>query len=132
MVRRNSGTIINVASVAGFSRSAGNVSYCATKAWMVAFTEGLELEMRASAPNVYVQALCPGFTYSEFHDVMAIDRKRIADSLWLNAADVVRESLDSSQLIVVPNWRYRAFVAIFPRLPLWLRLKLQARSPHKR
>ncbi|MFN0105882.1 MAG: SDR family NAD(P)-dependent oxidoreductase, partial [Bryobacteraceae bacterium] len=112
MVRANAGAIINVASVAGFSRSAGNVSYCATKAWMVAFTEGLNLEMRAVAPSVVVQALCPGFTYSEFHDVMAMDRSRIAKSLWLPAERVVRESLDalaSGRMTVVPDWRYRWF-----------------------
>jgi short-subunit dehydrogenase len=135
MVKANAGAIINVASVAGFSRSAGNVSYCATKAWMVAFTEGLHLEMRAVAPNVVVQALCPGFTYSEFHDVMAMDRSAIAKSLWLPAERVVRESLDAladGRMIVVPDWRYRWFVRVFPRLPESLRMWLQSRSPHKR
>jgi len=40
MVERNRGAVINVSSVAGFARSQANVSYCATKAWMNAFTEG--------------------------------------------------------------------------------------------
>lgn len=135
MVAANQGAIINVASVAGFSRSAGNVSYCATKAWMVAFTEGLNLEMRAVAPGVVIQALCPGFTYSEFHDVMAMDRSAIAKSLWLPAERVVRESLDAladGRMTVVPDWRYRWFVRVFPRLPESLRMWLQSRSPHKR
>jgi len=135
MVEANAGAIINVASVAGFSRSAGNVSYCATKAWMVAFTEGLNLEMRAVAPNVVVQALCPGFTYSEFHDVMAMGRSAIAKSLWLPAERVVRESLEAiadGRMTVVPDWRYRWFVRVFPRLPESVRMRLQSRSPHKR
>jgi uncharacterized protein len=46
MVERNSGAIINVSSVAGFARSPGNVSYCATKGWMNDFTEGLRLELQ--------------------------------------------------------------------------------------
>ncbi len=135
MVKANAGAIINVASVAGFSRSAGNVSYCATKAWMVAFTEGLNLEMRVAAPNVVVQALCPGFTYSEFHDVMEMDRAAISKSLWLPAERVVRESLDAladGRMTVVPDWRYRWFVRVFPRLPESMRMWLQSRSPHKR
>ena len=37
MIRRGGGAIVNVSSVAGFARSANNVSYCATKAWMNAF-----------------------------------------------------------------------------------------------
>jgi short-subunit dehydrogenase len=135
MVARNAGGIINVASVASFGRSAGNVSYCATKAWMAAFSDGLYLEMRRAAPGVAIQALCPGFTYSEFHDVAGIDRGKISRGMWLQAADVVRESLDSfapGRLYVVPDWRYRGFVHLYPKLPMSLRLWLAARAPHKK
>jgi short-subunit dehydrogenase len=135
MVERNAGGIINVASVASFGRSAGNVSYCATKAWMAAFSDGLYLEMQRAAPGVAIQALCPGFTYSEFHDVAGIERGSISRSLWLRAEDVVRESLDKfrpGQLYVVPGWRYRWFVHLYPKLPMGLRLWLGARAPHKK
>ncbi|MCC6539977.1 MAG: SDR family NAD(P)-dependent oxidoreductase [Bryobacterales bacterium] len=135
MVARNAGGIINVASVASFGRSAGNVSYCATKAWMAAFGDGLYIELRQAAPGVAVQTLCPGFTYSEFHDVVGVDRGKVARTLWLQAADVVRESLDRfapGRLYVVPDWRYRWFVHLYPKLPTALRLWLAARSPHKR
>lgn len=135
MTARNAGGIINVASVASFGRSVENVSYCATKAWMTAFSEGLYLEMRRTAPGVAIQALCPGFTYSEFHDVLGSDRNKVASTLWLRAEDVVRESLDAlaaGRLYVVPDWRYRWFVHLYPKLPNSLRLWLAARSPHKR
>jgi len=135
MIERNAGGIINVASVASFGRSVGNVSYCATKAWMAAFSEGLYLEMRRAAPRVAIQALCPGFTYSEFHDVAGIDRGSIARTLWLRTEDVVRESLDSfepGRLYVIPDWRYRWFVHLYPKLPMPLRLWLAARAPHKK
>jgi short-subunit dehydrogenase len=100
---------------------------------MVAFTEGLALELRGLDSQVKVQALCPGFTYSEFHDVMGVDRARIPRFLWMRAEDVVRESLrglDQGSLFVIPGWRYRLFVALFTKLPVSLRMKLQARSPH--
>lgn len=135
MVRRNAGGIINVASVASFGRSVGNVRYCATKAWMAAFSEGLYLEMRSAAPGVTIQALCPGYTYSEFHDVAGIDRATISSSMWLRTADVVRESLNSfapGRLYVVPGWRYRWFVRLYPKLPISWRLLLAARAPHKK
>ena len=93
MADRNAGSIINVASVAAFARSEGNVSYCATKSWMATFSEGLFLEMKSVAPGVRIQALCPGFTYSEFHDVIGVDRKKIASSLWMSAGFVVDASL---------------------------------------
>ncbi|MFN0103592.1 MAG: SDR family NAD(P)-dependent oxidoreductase [Bryobacteraceae bacterium] len=135
MVERNAGGIINVASVASFGRSVGNVSYCASKAWMAAFSEGLYLEMRRAAPGVTIQALCPGFTISGFHDAMGMDRSKVARSMWLKAEDVVRESLDCfapGRLYVVPDWRYRWFVHLYPKLPMSLRLWLAARSPHKK
>lgn len=133
MVARGRGAVINVASVAGFSRSPANVSYCATKTWMVAFTEGLSLELRTLGSNVRVQALCPGFTYSEFHDVMGVSRERIPRFLWMKADDVVCDSLeglDRGKLIVIPGWPYKLFVTLFQRLPHSWRMSLQAKSPH--
>ena len=133
MVPRGDGAIINVASVAAFSRSQSNVSYCATKSWMVAFTEGLALELRAMASPVQVQALCPGFTWSEFHDTMGVSRERISKSLWMKSEDVVRVSLrglKGRKLVVIPGWRYRVCVGLFLRLPHALRMAIQQRAPH--
>ena len=64
------GAVINVSSVAAFLIGAGSASYGATKAWMNAFTEALDAELRAVGSPVKVQALCPGFTITEFHDTI--------------------------------------------------------------
>jgi short-subunit dehydrogenase len=133
MVERQAGAIINVASVAGFFRSSGSVSYCATKGWMIDFSEGLRVELDTLGSPVNVQALCPGFTYTEFHDVMGSDRDRIPKQLWMPAEFVVEESLKAlgkRKLIVIPGWRYKLVVFFGRRIPVWLRLKLEARSPH--
>ena len=45
MVPRDRGGVINVSSVAAFGQTEGNVSYCATKAWANAFTQGLDIEL---------------------------------------------------------------------------------------
>ena len=135
MIKRNLGSIINVASVAAFFRSRANVSYCATKGWMIDFTEALYLELRATGSGVQVQALCPGFTYTEFHDTMGVSRGGIPKKLWMPAEFVVAESLralDKGKLYVIPGWRYKLLVAIGTRLPTRLRLAMQARSPHTR
>jgi short-subunit dehydrogenase len=120
--------IINVASVAAFLSRAGSVSYGATKTWMTAFTEGLAMDLKAAGSRVRVQALCPGYTYSEFHDAMGIDRTKLAGSaLWMTAESVVDASLagfSAGHLYVVPGWRYQAIVAILPRLPVPLRLAI--------
>jgi short-subunit dehydrogenase len=129
MAPRDSGAVINVASVAGFARSQGSVSYCATKSWMNIFSEGLYLELRGIGSHVTVQTLCPGFTYSEFHDTMAIRREKLASkALWLTADQVVDASLKGlkkGQLYVIPGWRYRLLTAIVSKLPSSLRLKVE-------
>jgi short-subunit dehydrogenase len=120
MVRRNSGGIINVSSIAAFICGPGNTSYCATKAWMNMFTTGLDLELRHMGSAVKVQALCPGYTYSGFHDVMGVDRSTIPKWLWMQADYVVERSLrgfDRGELIVVPNWKYSFFTRLVPLLP---------------
>jgi short-subunit dehydrogenase len=120
-VPHNRGAIINVASVAAFARRPGSVSYGATKTWVNAFTEGLYVDLRAASSRVYVQALCPGYTYSEFHDVLQLDRRQLAPpSMWLTAETVVDESLRGMRkrkLYVVPGWRYQLVVALLRVLP---------------
>jgi hypothetical protein len=135
MVRRNAGAIINVASVAHFARSAGSVSYCATKSWMAVFSEGLYIEMRTQAPKVVIQALCPGYTYSEFHDVAGVSRDTVPKWAWLSAERVTRDSLDAlgpGKLYVVPGAIYGFFASVFPKLPVAVRLWFSLRSPHRK
>lgn len=131
LVPKNRGAIINLASVASFVQRAGSASYGATKSWVAAFSEGLSVDLRQAKSAVTVQALCPGFTYSGFHDAMGEDRARIAGaSLWMKAEDVVDDSLRAlpkGTVFVVPGWRYKLLVAIARRLPF--RLKLRVETP---
>jgi short-subunit dehydrogenase len=120
MVARNRGAVINVSSIAGFAQSPGNASYCATKAWMNSFTEGVNLDLRSAATSVQVQALCPGYTLSEFHDVMGADRGKIPARMWLTADSVVDESLrglKQRKLYVIPGRLYRVLVPIWKLIP---------------
>jgi short-subunit dehydrogenase len=136
MVPRDFGAVINVSSVASFMRTAGNVSYCATKTWMTTFTEGLYLELQSVESSVTVQALCPGFTYSEFHDTMAVSREKLAPPpFWMSAEEVVQASLDGlaqRKLFVIPGWHYRLLTAIVTQLPAPVRLRFEAASSKRR
>ena len=112
MVSQNAGNIINVCSVAGFFASPTNVLYCSTKTWGIAFSKSLAIELADS--NINVQALCPGFTYTEFHDVMKVDRKLVPKLLWLNANYVVEQSLKKlgKGTVCIPSLRYKMFVLL--------------------
>jgi short-subunit dehydrogenase len=116
MAARQRGAIINVASVAAFAPLPGNVNYHATKRYLVAFSEGLQSEVRGS--GIFVQALCPGYTHTDFHSTEELKRfnKRATPGfIWLNAADVVRDSLNdlgSGRVVVVPSVLYKGLVAL--------------------
>ena len=129
MVSRDSGALINVSSVAAFVRGVGSASYCATKSWMAVFSEALHLELRSIGSKVYVQALCPGYTYSEFHDAMGANRKQLAPAaMWRSAEQVVDAALrgmHKRRFLVVPGWHYRILSSLLPKIPVALRITLE-------
>jgi short-subunit dehydrogenase len=120
LMPRRTGGVINVSSVAAFGQAPQNAGYCASKAWINSFTESLAMELAVQQSPVKVQALCPGFTLSEFHDTLGMKRDPIPKFLWLTADFVVNESLrgfDRGQCLVIPGWRYKLIVAGMKALP---------------
>jgi uncharacterized protein len=122
MQERGWGRVVNVASVAGMVPSpAGHTLYGASKAFVIRFSEALAAENRAH--GVHVTALCPGFTFSEFHDVLGTreQMKSVPASLWLHADAVVREGYEAvmhGHPVVINGRAYRALVwaaSAFPR-----------------
>jgi len=95
--------------------------YGSTKAFLIAFSQQTQFENRGR--GVHIQALCPGFTVTEFHDAPAItdfDRRQIPGWLWLDASKVVRDSLHAltrRSVICVPGWQYR-LIYLLTHLPL--------------
>jgi len=124
MIERGYGRIINVASLAGLVPSpGGHTLYAATKAFVIKFSESLGHEVRAR--GVYVTALCPGFTYSEFHDVTGTRErmKNLPAWMWLDAAAVARQGYDAV-MTGVPlsiTGRVNRAIAVLVRFaPRWL------------
>lgn len=128
MVARGNGGIINVSSIASLLPMPGNATYGATKSYLNFFTGSLNAELEGT--GVRVQALCPGFTYSEFHDVAKVDRSTIPAFLWLQAEQVVQESLAGlreGREMVVPGGFYK-LLALVIRLPLITQLARQVQA----
>lgn len=127
MMARGRGAIVNVSSVAAYSQSPWNTTYSATKTWMNSFTESLAVELRTLGSPVRLQALCPGFTVTEFHDVMGVSRTIVPKGWWMTSEEVVDESLrglERNKLIVIPGWRYRVYVFLLAFIPDSLRRSL--------
>lgn len=118
MLRNRAGAVVNVSSVASFIYSAGNANYCATKAYLTTFSEGLAAELAGT--GVQVQALCPGFTRTEFHSRMA-EPDRLPTFAWLSAQAVVDHSLRcldrGGPVVCIPGLRFRLLVGILRLTP---------------
>ena len=118
MVERGRGGVINVSSVASFVPMG---TYSAAKAWVTSFSLGLSADLGGT--GVRVQALCPGYTHTEFHDRAGIDMRKTPGWMWLDADDVVAESLaalSKDVSVCVPGRQYKALVALSRLVPLRL------------
>ena len=108
MLAASTGTVLNVASVAGLLPGRGS-TYSASKAWVVSFSEGLANGLAGT--GVGVHALCPGFVHTEFHERAGIDMAGTASFLWLEVDDVVRETMAGiarDKVVIIPGLQYKA------------------------
>jgi short-subunit dehydrogenase len=115
MKQRNSGTIINVSSVASFI--AGG-TYSAAKSYLTVLSESLNTELASS--GVKVSALCPGFTRTEFHQRGRMKMKGLPTFMWLNADKLVEQSWKDAQAnkpVSIPGWQYKLLVAVISIAP---------------
>ena len=98
MVERGFGRIINVASLAGhMPGSKGHTTYAAIKSFLIKFSQSLNAEL--GSKGVHVSALCPGFTYSEFHDINDTRTavSRLPDYMWMSAEEVAESGVDACE-----------------------------------
>ncbi len=131
MIERRFGRIVHVASLAGLAPGqSGAAIYAAAKSFLVRFSQSLHLE--AVDAGVYVSALCPGLTYSEFHDVNG-GREQLRGLpawLWMGADEVAAcgyEAAEAGRPICVTGAPNKAIAALCKLIPdEWL-LALSAR-----
>lgn len=69
MVKKNTGHILNVASIAGFMPGPLMTAYYASKAYIVRLTEGIKEELKKEKSNVKISLLCPGPVETNFNNV---------------------------------------------------------------
>ncbi|MDB5424331.1 MAG: oxidoreductase, short-chain dehydrogenase/reductase family [Phenylobacterium sp.] len=138
MIHRRFGRIVNVASLMGLiPGSAGHTLYGATKAFLVKFSQSLHLE--AEPHGVHVTALCPGLTYSEFHDVNG-ERAQISSStppwLWMGADEVAAagyEAVEANRAVCVPGAPNKAIAAVAKLIPdEWALALMASQGPRLR
>jgi short-subunit dehydrogenase len=133
MVERGHGAIVNVSSLAGFQPSPYNATYAATKAFVTSFSEAIAEELRGT--GVLVQALCPGFTRTEFQEVAGVEPSDIPDFAWMEPGPVVDASLDalrSRQVVCVPGLGNRVLSLTARTLPRALVARVMGMAVERR
>jgi hypothetical protein len=93
MKQRGYGRIVNLASLAAFVPTAPSMLYTGIKAYVLNVSEAVDMELKPF--GVHVTALCPGFTWSEFHDVQGTREltNRLPGFMWHDAATVAQQGL---------------------------------------
>jgi hypothetical protein len=127
MIERGWGRIVNVSSLAALSPAGESLLYSAIKTYVLVMSESLDMEFKRH--GVHVTALCPGFTHSEFHDVMGTRgvANKLPGILWQQPEAVVRAGIAAvmkGKPVCVPGVVNKVLAASMRPMPGWLRYQM--------
>ena len=118
MVEKGRGKILNIASTGAFSPTPLNAIYCATKAYVLSFSEAIARDLEGT--GVTVTCLCPGATETQFAERAGIENIRLFQAFVMDAREVARagyRGLISSKTTVVPGLYNKILVSSVRFIP---------------
>ena len=127
MRARASGTLVGIASVAGFRGLPGGGAYSASKSAAITYLESLRVELRGS--GVSVVTICPGYIRTP---MTAGNRYRMP--FLIDADDAARRMgrvIAAQRRFAVIPWRMGLVAVVLRALPRWLFDRLFVRAPRK-
>ena len=127
MKERGWGRIVNVSSLAALAPPAESLLYSGIKSYVLLMSQALDMELQRD--GIKVTALCPGFTHSEFHDVMGsrTAASKVPSLMWQQPDDVVREAwtaVNAGKPICVPGKVNKLLAAAVRPLPRAVQYRL--------
>lgn len=129
------GRIINLSSIAAFSPPGASLLYTGIKSYVLDISQSLDMELKPQ--GIHVTALCPGFTHSEFHDIMGTRNQasKLPGILWQQPEEVVREgwaAVMKGKPVCVPGTVNKLIASSMRPLPVSLQYHLGNRlNPFK-
>jgi short-subunit dehydrogenase len=125
MQKQGCGKILNIGSTGSFAPGPLNAVYCATKAYVLSFSEAIASDLKGT--GITVTALCPGATKSEFAAKANLSHARIFKSFVMTPAKVAKigyNALFKEKRVVVAGLYNKLMVFLIrfsPRsMVLWL------------
>lgn len=130
-LENNKGTILNVASSAGFMAGPKLSTYYATKNYVLKLSLAIYEELRRKKKNVSISVLCPGPVDTEFNDVANCS----FGTKSLTSDYVAKYAIDKclkGKLIIIPSFKMKAAIFAIRILPTKLLLRINYRIQNKK
>lgn len=132
MQERNSGYILNVASIGAFFPSPLIASYYATKSYVLSLTVAIDKELKQSnkSNNVYIGAFCPATIRTSFHKKAGAGKRVKGASSRKMAKYCIKEMFKKRVIITYGAGRFIPLLTKFTPRPLLLDVlyKIQAKK----
>ena len=106
MIKKDSGKILNVASIAGFMPGPLMTTYYSTKNYVVRFSESIREELRRKKSKVQISILCPGPVDTNFNKVADVEfaLKGLSSEY---VAKYAINKLFKGKFYIVPGWKIK-------------------------
>lgn len=106
MIKKDSGKILNVASIAGFMPGPLMTTYYSTKNYVVRFLESIREELRRKKSKVQISILCPGPVDTNFNKVADVEFALKGLSSEYVAKYAINKFL-KGKFYIVPGWKIK-------------------------
>ncbi len=134
MLERNSGKILNVASIAAFQPGPYMSVYYASKAFVLSFSEALRNEVRNT--GVCISVLCPGPVETEFEKSSELSRSKLFSKLKPVTAEKVAyagfRGLMKNRAVIIPGFFNRAAITAGTFVPTGIKVNIARKIQEKK
>ena len=123
MIKKDSGRILNIASIAGFLPGPLMNTYYSTKSYVLSLTTAIYEELRHIKSNVKISVVCPGPTDTNFNEVAGVKFGVKA----MESKTVVKYTLKKmfkNKLIIIPGFLNKLVYICSKIVPKKIILKL--------
>lgn len=122
MLRRKTGHLVAISSIAGFRGLPGESAYCASKAAVNVYLDGLRIHLRGT--GVRVTTVCPGFVTTPMTEKNTFHMPGLMDAP--TAARKIVRAIRAGRKVYAFPWRLQMLVKLSRWLPDWVMARVMS------